>query len=228
MRLFLLILASLFIADTSSRVSTAAALLEKKKKRMLVQKLPEPQTSGGMALTEALAARRSTRSYKQDQPLTVNEISQLLWAAQGITKKGGKRTSPSAGALYPLEVYLLTDNGHYHYDPNGHKLETYGNTDLRNSLYWVSLRQNPVKDAPACFVFTAVYERTAVKYGSTRSERYVAMEAGHAVQNLLLQATALGLGGVPIGAFNDGQVADVLGIPDDHEPIYVVPVGRPG
>lgn len=198
---------------------------DESRKLQTVYKLPVPQTSGGgMSLTEALMKRRTVYNIK-NQPLTMSEISQLLWSAQGITKKGGYRTSPSAGALYPLEIYVLTRDGHYHYDPNGHTITTLGNVDIRESLYKATYKQHPVDSAPAVIVVTAVYERTALKYGLGRTPRYVAMEAGHACENLLLQVTALGLGGVSIGAFDDDSVQDVLNIPKDHKPLYVIPVG---
>lgn len=185
--------------------------------------LPDPATGGGKALTDALAQRRSVRSYRP-QPLDEADISQLLWATQGVTSESGQRTAPSAGALYPLELYVVTASGHYRYKPDGHTLEVLGTTDLRSDLSQVS--QGSIAAAPAVFVLTAVYARTEQKYGN-RGERFVMMEAGHACQNLLLQAAGLGLGAVPIGAFSDTQVQNVLGLPSDHEPLYVIPVGWP-
>ncbi len=153
--------------------------------------LPPPRTQGGMSLTEALAHRRSVRSYTE-QSLTWEEISQLLWAAQGVTDPRGFRAAPSAGALYPLEVYLVLPEGWYHYRPADHRLEVRGRGDLRRDLWMVGLNQEALLRAPALFVITGVVSRTAAKYGD-RAERYVFLEAGHAAQNLLLQATALGL-----------------------------------
>lgn len=219
----------LFLVIAGSLAATVGSPSRKNLKVVVKKRLPLPQKSGGMALTEALARRRSVRSYTS-QSLTASQISQLLWAAQGVSlvEDGfGYRTSPSAGALFPLEFYVLTVDGHYHFDPDRHTLTTLGKRDIRNSLWKVSLEQKPVKNAPVVFVVTGVYGRTAVKYGATRSKRYVMMEAGHACENLLLQATALGLGGVSIGAFDDEDVQDVLDIPVDHEPLYVVPVGYP-
>jgi SagB-type dehydrogenase family enzyme len=158
--------------------------------------------------------------------LTWEEIGQLLWAAQGITRDWGARTAPSAGALYPLETYVLLAEGLYRYAPQGHKAIALSDRDLRQGLWAVSIKQNAIRDAPAVFVIAAVYKRTSGKYGD-RAERYVHLEAGHAAQNLLLQAVALELGGVPIGAFYDDKVQDVLGLPRDHAPLYVIPVGRP-
>jgi SagB-type dehydrogenase family enzyme len=187
--------------------------------------LPPPRLEGEISLEETLAARRSVRSFTSD-PLTWEEIGQLLWAAQGITRDWGARTAPSAGALYPLELYVATPRGLYHYVPQGHQVTTVIDGDLRSELWRVSLKQDAVRQAPAVFILAAVYERTAGKYGE-RAERYVHLEAGHAAQNLLLQAVALDLGGVPIGAFTDDKVQSVLGLPPDHEPLYVVPVGHP-
>lgn len=188
--------------------------------------LPKPQTTGSMSLEEALQNRRSTRDFST-QGVDIQAISQLLWAAQGITHERGFRTAPSAGALYPLEIYLLTLDAVYHYVPDNHALEMIHSGDFRAQLHNAALRQDPVRDAPVVFVITAVYERTQGKYGAERSPRYVHLEAGHAAQNLLLQAVAIGLGAVPIGAFHDRAVQEVLGLPEDHEPMYIIPVGHP-
>ena len=187
--------------------------------------LPQPRTGGDVSLEETLARRRSVRQYT-DEHLTVDEMSQLLWAAQGITRDWGGRTAPSAGALYPLEVYVATPQGLYHYQPDGHRAQVLSRQDLREALARAGLDQSAIRDAPAVFVIAAVYARTAGKYGN-RAERYVKLEAGHVGQNILLQAVALGLGGVPIGAFHDAQVQRVLGLPADHEPLYLMPVGHP-
>jgi len=186
--------------------------------------LPAPRLESDVSLEEALRRRRSVRAYA-DEPLTLEEIGQLFWAAQGITNERGFRTAPSAGALYPLELYAATDDGIYHYEPRGHRAELRRIEDWRSPLCRAALRQDAVCQAPVVFVVTAVYARTAAKYGE-RAERYVRLEAGHAAQNLLLQAVALGLGAVPIGAFYDDQVQAALGLPADHEPLYLIPVGR--
>jgi SagB-type dehydrogenase family enzyme len=154
-------------------------------------------------------------------------LGQLLWAIQGISGERGFRTAPSAGALYPLEVYVATEEGLFQYQPEGHQLLPLDQDDVRTALYQAALRQEAVRQAPAVFVVTAIYERTAQKYGAERSPRYVHLEAGHAAQNLLLQAVALGLGAVPIGAFEDKRVQEVLAIPEDHQPLYLIPVGHP-
>jgi SagB-type dehydrogenase family enzyme len=187
--------------------------------------LPTPAFESGVSLEEALTHRRSIRDFSAET-ISTTEISQLMWALQGITDQAGHRTAPSAGALYPLEIYLLTVEGMYHYLPHGHQLTLNKKGDYRRGLYEAALEQVAILNAPAVFVITAVYERTSVKYGEDRSPRYVHLEAGHAAQNLLLQATALGLGGVPIGAFYDEQVKDVLSLPPDQQPLYIIPVGH--
>ncbi|MHC4340605.1 MAG: SagB/ThcOx family dehydrogenase [Planctomycetota bacterium] len=188
--------------------------------------LPEPRAKGPLSLEEALARRRSVRAFDKT-PLTRTEIGQLMWAAQGMTGSRGERTAPSAGALYPLELYAITADGFFHYQPRGHRLERLRDDDLREKAYETALRQSAIRRAPAVIVVTAVYERTAKKYGEKRSPRYVHMEAGHAAQNILLQAVALGLGAVPIGAFHDDPLRESLGLPADHRPLYLIPVGRP-
>lgn len=188
--------------------------------------LPEPARSGVVSLEEALAQRRSVREFLPGA-LTDRQLSQLLWAAQGITAPGGYRTAPSAGALYPLEVYVAMPAGFYHYAPARHRLTLASANDLRQALYHAALEQEAIAEAGAVFVIAAVYERTAQKYGVTRGERYVHIEAGHAAQNLLLEAIALGLGAVPMGAFHDAEVQKVLSLPRNHQPLYLIPVGKP-
>lgn len=188
--------------------------------------LPEPRQQGPLSLEEAIARRRSVRQF-MDEPLTQEEIGQLLWAAQGITNPAGYRTAPSAGALYPLEVYAVTEEGAYHYLPQGHQLAAQRQGAVQDELYQAALKQEAIKEAPLVIVIAAVYERTAQKYGEQRSPRYVHLEAGHAAQNVLLQAVSLGLGAVPIGAFEDEKVKEALDLPDDHQPLYLIPVGHP-
>jgi SagB-type dehydrogenase family enzyme len=187
--------------------------------------LPAPRLEGSMSLEETLANRRSVRSFAGER-LALEEIGQLLWAAQGITRDWGARTAPSAGALYPLETYVATPKGIYHYLPAGHRMVALLQMDVRQELWQAGLRQDSIRQSPAVFVFAAVYERTSGKYGE-RAVRYVHLEAGHAAENLLLQAVALGLGAVVIGAFYDEKVQGVLNLPQDHKPLYLIPVGHP-
>ena len=162
----------------------------------------------------------------EDEPLTEQHLSQLLWATQGITGDDGLRAAPSAGALYPLEVYVATRTGLDHYEPERHALTVTRTGDLRPALCRASLDQTAIRQAPAVFVIAAVQVRTAKQYGEW-SRRYVDMEIGHAAQNLLLQAVALGLGGVPIGAFHEDRIRRTLMLPEQEEPRYLIPVGRP-
>ena len=192
--------------------------------------LPEPSVTGSNSLEQLLAQRRSIRDY-QTATLKLAEIGQLLWAAQGITHLQGLRTAPSAGALYPLELYVVTGRieglaqGVYHYDPGHHQLIKTSDGDLRDALTRAASSQGWIKPAPAIIVFTADYERTTRKYGK-RGIRYVHIEVGHAAQNLFLQSESLGLATVVVGAFNDDEVARVLRLPADIQPLLLMPVGR--
>ncbi len=199
---------------------TGWAMDEKK-----IIELPKPVMKGTTSLEEAVARRASVRDFAA-KPLAPQEISQLLWAAQGVTRNWGGRTVPSAGALYPLETYLVTAEGLFQYLPARHQLLRLKDHNLMKDLCHAALGQAPTREAPAVIVLTAVLERTSRKYGG-RSERYVAMEAGHAAQNVLLQASALGLGAVPVGAFHDDRVQKALGLPESHRPLYLIPVGHP-
>jgi len=193
-------------------------------------KLPEPKVDGKVSVEAALLTRRSVREYK-NEPLTLADISQLLWAAQGITGRGMFRTAPSAGALYPLEVYVVAGNvtglpaGIYKYRFESHEIVRVGEGDKRNELASAALGQSCIRSAPAVMVFSAVYARTTGKYGE-RGVRYVHMEAGHAAQNVGLQAVARNLGTVMIGAFVDRDVKRVVQMPENEEPLYLLPVGR--
>lgn len=176
-------------------------------------------------LSVALANRRSVREYAED-PLTQAEIDRLMWAAQGISSREGLRTAPSAGALYPLTVYVALRDGVYRYEPAGNRTSRLWSADLRVPLGTAALGQVWLSRAPAVFVISGDASRTAVKYGA-RAERYVLMEAGHAAQNLLLQAVALGLAATPVGAFEDQELTRLLRLSGDERPIYLLPVGRP-
>lgn len=188
--------------------------------------LPEPDKKGKITLEEAIAKRRSKRTFR-NQELSLEQIGQLLWAAQGITAKRGGfsfRAAPSAGALYPMEIYLLTQKGTFHYLPPEHKLEVLGEKDLRRGLADAALGQDVISQAPLDIVICAVYYRVTSKYGQ-RGRRYVDIEAGHIAQNIHLQAVALGLASVPIGAFDDQSIQSLLALSEDCEPLYIIPVG---
>ncbi len=191
-------------------------------------RLSQPTFDGHVSVESALLARRSIRDYR-DAPLVLKEAAQLLWAAQGRNRPGGYRTCPSAGALYPLEVYLATGNvegleaGNYRYDSARHLLVRCLAGDPRRSLAGAALGQLMIAHAPATLVICAVFERITGKYGS-RGLRYAFMEAGHAAQNVCLQAVSLNLGTVVVGAFQDDKVKEVLGL--QEEPLVLLPVGR--
>ena len=185
--------------------------------------LPEPDRAGGPTLTDVLRQRRSVRTYA-DRALSDAELGQLLWAAQGITHERGFRTAPSAGATYPLELYVARADGLYQYRPQSHSLARVGRRDLRRSLAAAGLDQECLREAAVIVIICAVPARTEPRYGE-RAHRYVQLEAGHACQNLLLQAVALGLGAVPVGAFYDQRVGDLLSLPQGEQPLYLVPVG---
>ena len=192
--------------------------------------LPRPSVTGSKPLEHLLAQRRSVRDYRSTT-IELARIGQLLWAAQGITDSQGFRTAPSAGALYPLELYVVAGRieglteGIYHYDPRHHQLTKTRDGDLRLELAKAALSQDWMKDASAIIVFTADYERTTKKYGN-RGKRYVHIEVGHAAENLFLQTEALELVTIVVGAFNDAAVARLLELPGDVEPLLLMPVGR--
>jgi SagB-type dehydrogenase family enzyme len=183
--------------------------------------LPEPNRAGGMTLTEALAKRRSVRSFAPTK-LTQAELSQLLWAAQGVTDDKGHRTAPSARAAYYLHLYLATADGFFEYVPAGHQLQKLSGRDLRPSLS----PQRTVTDAPAVFLIAGDYPRATQGGGAETGLRWVHLEAGHAAQNLLLQATALGLGAVPVGGIQPQPMQEAAALPASSTPIYLVPVGH--
>ena len=193
--------------------------------------LPEHAASQGPTLTEAFEKRRSVRDYTE-RSVTLAQIAQLLWAAQGVNDPSGLRTAPSAGALYPLELVLLVgkvaglDSGVYRYLPRHHALKLIAKADHRTRIAKAALGQAWIANSPAVLVITAVYERTTRKYGQ-RGKRYVHIEVGHAAQNVLLQAAALRLGAAVVGAFDEAAVADVLGLPESEHPLYLLPVGWP-
>ncbi|MBT9149799.1 MAG: SagB/ThcOx family dehydrogenase [Dehalococcoidia bacterium] len=195
-----------------------------------VIKLPEPRHDGDVSVEATLLKRRSVRDYT-GEALTLQEVSQLLWAAQGITDPRGLRTAPSAGATYPLEILLVVGDitnlpqGVYRYKPHEHKLVKVLEGDLRAKLAHAALGQTWVREGAINIIITAIYERTTRRYGD-RGIRYVHMEVGHVGQNIHLQAVALNLGTVVVGAFRDDQVKKILNLPPDEHPLYIMPVGR--
>ena len=200
--------------------------------------LPLPKLKGDVSLEEALANRRSIRDYELS-PLALEELSQILWAAYGITEtRYGFKTTPSAGATFPLDIYVVVSPngvvdgesylrpGSYKYYPHPHMIEIVKEGNLTRDLYEAALEQEWVLNAPVNLVFTAVYERTTQRYGD-RGVRYVWIEVGHAGQNVYLQATSMNLATVAIGAFYDDLVRDIIGASKREHPLYIMPVARP-
>jgi SagB-type dehydrogenase family enzyme len=195
-----------------------------------VIKLPPPAYTSTTSIEEALLKRRSVREYKSE-PMEIKDIAQLLWAAQGITSADGHRTVPSAGALYPLEIYLVSGNinmlpaGVYHYTPQDHSLSLIELGDKRKLLAVSALMQGSITRSAAIIVISGVYSRTTFKYFE-RGKKYVHMEAGHCSQNIYLQSVSLNVGTVVMGAFTDSLVKKVLKLPRHVETLYLMPVGK--
>jgi len=195
-------------------------------------KLPRPELEGKVSLEEAIARRRSVRRYRAE-PLTLSQLSQVLWSAQGITAGGELRAAPSAGATYPLELFAFVgkqaidglEAGIYHYEVDSHSLVCSQRGDLRRELARAALDQGFIVSAPVDIVICAIYTRTSYTYGR-RGERYVHMEVGHVGENIHLQAVALGLATVEVGAFDDEEVRKVLDVEERIKPLYIMPLGR--
>ncbi len=223
------------VTSTLARAAIAMALIQASASVLLAQqtpaiKLPEARRQGAMSLEAALWARRSTRALARDS-IALSDVGQLAWAAQGVNRPDGHRTAPSAGATYPLELYVVASRvrdlpaGVYHYLVRTHELETVASGDRLQALVDSATRQAWQADAAAVFVFAGVYER-AQRFRD-RVERYVPMDAGFAAQNLYLEAAALGLGTTFAGSFQDSTLTRVLGLPSGHRPLGIMPVGKP-
>lgn len=190
-------------------------------------RLPDPEVEGKVPLERTIAGRRSVRSYDPKEELSLQEVAQILWAAQGVTEpRYGFRAAPSAGATFPLETFVALPEGLFQYLPHQHSLKKALDRDIRRDLASAALGQWFIAEAFMTVIFCSIPERTTAGYGS-RGVRYIHMEVGHAAQNVHLQAVALRLGSVAIGAFNDDEVARVLQLPSNVKPLYMVPVGRP-
>ena len=203
----------------------------------LVYTLPAPNTDGAISVESALANRRSQRSF-QDKALSQEQLSQILWSAYGVTlprpaspaQRGGLRTAPSAGALYPLEIYAIIGNvdgiepGVYKYDSGEHSIKQVIAGDVRAELSAAALNQSMVREAPMSIFYSAIFNRTTDRYGE-RGVLYVYIEVGHSAQNVYLQVEAMGLGTCAIGAFTDDTVRELLNLPAEEEPLYLMPVG---
>jgi len=204
-------------------------------------KLPSPQLKGNVSVEEAILRRRSVRRYRSE-PLGLSQLGQILWSAQGITGAGEFRAAPSAGATYPLEIFVVVgDKGVvvkdakqtreelqasiYRYEPVSHSLRPHKAGDVRSQLARAALGQEFIAEVPVSIVICALYDRTCSRYGG-RGERYVHMEVGHVGENIHLQAVALGLSTVEVGAFRDEEVRQVLGLDEQTKPLYIMPLGR--
>lgn len=221
--LFLFIVLAAGALDGGPRLAAAG-------QAAVILALPAPRTDGSVSLERTLKERRSVRELT-DKALTLDEVSQLLWAAQGVTHPRGLRTAPSAGATYPLEIYLVAgavedlETGIYRYLPDGHRLEHAADGDIRQALASAARGQDWMRPAAISIVIAAVEERTSRRYGK-RAVRYVDNEVGAVVQNIQLQGTAMGLGSTFVGAFDDAAVKRVVGLKADEEALAIVPVGH--
>ncbi len=193
---------------------------------------PKPSFDGKVSVEKAIKGRRTVRDFRE-KGLSLQHLSQLVWAGQGITDPAeNKRAVPSGGALYPLDIYVVTgengvekmEAGVYRYLPKEHFLLPIAKGDRRREIALASLSQMWMVRAPVMFIITAEYQRITVKYGE-RGIRYALIEVGHVGQNLFLQAEALGLGAGIVGAFNDSEVSNIAGLASKHEPLLIMPVG---
>jgi SagB-type dehydrogenase family enzyme len=187
--------------------------------------LPAPDLAGEISLEETLVERRSAREFAPAE-LTLGIIGQLFWAGQGITDELGHRTAPSAGALYPLELYAVTNTAVLHYVPEGHRVESRSDTTALARLGDLAFGQEYLSSAPVVLVVVGIDARTETQYGELAAD-FVEREAGHATQNILLQATALELAAVPVGGFDSARMTELLALPPGHDVLYLVPVGEP-
>jgi SagB-type dehydrogenase family enzyme len=209
--------------------------------RQTIIKLPSPQSKGKVSLEETISRRRSVRKYRSE-PLNSVQLGQVLWAAQALTGDKRFRAAPSAGATYPLEIFAVVgergvvaseaeqgaqglEAGIYHYEVHSHSLSLHRPADWRPELGRAALNQGFIVDAPVDIIICALFHRTAGRYGR-RAERYVHMEVGHVGENIHLQAVALGLASVEVGAFDDEEVRTVLGVDEQTRPLYIMPIGK--
>jgi SagB-type dehydrogenase family enzyme len=215
--LFVLLLTSgCLLAQPPANTPTAATII----------KLPEPDLNGSISLEQAINNRRSIRIFTPE-PLKINQISQLCWAAQGITDPNkGLRAAPSAGALYPIELYVALPDGLYLYLPKNHTLEKKISGDIRPLLSIAAFGQRAVQNSPCTFVIAGSADKVEAKYRG-RGGKFIYLEAGHIAQNIHLQAVTLGLGSVPIGAFAPKSVAGICKLPEGLEVLYLVCTGYP-
>jgi SagB-type dehydrogenase family enzyme len=225
-RLYVPTLVAVLLFGAASASDTGGGTMASESNEAVRIDLPKITGEGAFPIEKALRTRRSVREFTEEE-LGSETISKLLWAAPGVTEnRYGLRTAPSAGATYPLELYVATAAYLARYDPARHDLTLTVDGDVRPALARAALGQPWVENAPVVFVFAAVVSRTAARYGE-RAERYVMIEVGSASENLMLEAVALGFGSVAVGAFDDVAVKRVLRLPEDQEVYLIVPVGRP-
>lgn len=224
MRRIAIVLLLVVVGSTACAAAAPDSVLARSSRFDAATALPAPEDNGTISLEQALASRRSQRTFG-DQ-ISEAELGQLFWAAQGETDAAGHRTSPSAGALYPLEFYALSATTFDHYLPAGHRIERRPDTSTKDSLAEDAFGQDFVAEAPTVIVVSGVVARTEAKYGAVAHD-LMNREAGHAVQNLLLQATALDLVAVPVGGFEPAEIARSLALPPGEEVLYLIPVARP-
>ena len=226
------------ISKLQAKEQALLATLPDKRDSLMVITLPEPAKVSAVSVEQALWQRRSVREYSEEA-LTLEEVSQVLWSAYGISKviapeylRGGLRTAPSAGALYPLEIYLGAWNvtglepGFYYYQSDGHFLQLVKRGNFSRELTTACYSQEFIFTAPASLIYSAIYERTTRKYGDRGRERYVPMDLGHSAENVYLQAETLNMGTCAIGAFDDLKLRLVVPLPKAEEPLYVMPLGK--
>ncbi len=228
------------IVQLENKITELENNLPEKHNEKIIIELPKPRFESDISLEETLHKRRSIRNYSDD-PLTMEEVSQILWAAYGLTKpypggpaflRGGLKTAPSAGARYPLEIYLVAGNvtelsaGIYKYKAEDHSIVKISDGDVRKKLAKAALEQSWIQEAPASLVYSAVYSRTTDIYGDRGRERYVCMDLGHSAENVYLQAVALDMGTVAIGAFSDIKVKLLINMTREEEPIYIMSLGK--
>ncbi|MCL1973696.1 MAG: SagB/ThcOx family dehydrogenase [Bacteroidetes bacterium] len=236
---WLMVIACAGCAGNPSGNGEQPSVLTKTDDAVLTYLLPAPQMEGKVSVETAMAQRRSQRNY-QDREILAEELAQVLWAAYGVTKpdtdrlflRGGFRTAPSAGALYPFEIYAVVGKvkgitpGVYRYISQEHKLVQTIEGDMRGALRRAALGQAMVEEAPVTVVYAAIFSRMTGKYGDRGRERYVCIDLGHSAQNIYLQAESLHLGTCSIGAFVDDRVSEVLQLPEEEEPLYLMPLGH--
>ena len=238
--LWLILLLTLFGCNNKTTNSESNnSVLTKTEDVQLTYILPSPKTDGKVSVEKALANRRSQRNYV-NQEITAEQLSQILWAAYGVTDprpapaflRGGLRTAPSAGGLYPFEIYIAVgkvkniESGVYRYNSKDHKITRTIDKDIREELCAAALNQGMVKEAPVVVIYSAIFSRMTGKYGERGRERYVCMDLGHTAQNIYLQAEALHLGTCAIGAFIDERISQILQLPENEEPLLLMPVGH--